>query len=123
MKRFEKSDNPDDQDKADQIRQKITEAWRSARERELNSADEAMIHFYAHERRARQALQRAQRRGEPRQPEARLLHRHPRRGQDAEVHQGIQGSTTARVSSCRRGRVSSLRRRRNRCLRRAVGAQ
>ena len=47
LKRFEASDNPDDQDKADQIRQKITEAWRSARERELNSADEAMIHFYA----------------------------------------------------------------------------
>jgi uncharacterized protein (DUF1330 family) len=47
LKRFEQSDNPDDQDKADQIRQKITEAWRAARERELNSADEAMIHFYA----------------------------------------------------------------------------
>jgi tetratricopeptide (TPR) repeat protein len=47
LKRFEKSDNPDDQDKADQIRQKVTEAWRSARERELNGADEAMIHFYA----------------------------------------------------------------------------
>src|SRR5258705_5856209 len=47
LKRFEQSPNPDDQDKADQIRQKITEAWRAARERELNSADEAMIHFYA----------------------------------------------------------------------------
>jgi hypothetical protein len=47
LKRFEKSDNPDDQDKADQIRQRLTEAWRATRERELNSADEAMIHFYA----------------------------------------------------------------------------
>ncbi|HKQ70704.1 MAG TPA: hypothetical protein VJT73_15265, partial [Polyangiaceae bacterium] len=47
LKKFEQSDNPDDQDKADQIRQKITEAWRTARERELNGADEAMIHFYA----------------------------------------------------------------------------
>ena len=47
LKRFEKSDNPDDQDKADQIRQRLTEAWRATRERELNSADEAMVHFYA----------------------------------------------------------------------------
>src|SRR5258708_12710365 len=47
LKRFEKSDNPDDQDKADQIRQRLTEAWRATRDRELNSADEAMIHFYA----------------------------------------------------------------------------
>jgi tetratricopeptide (TPR) repeat protein len=47
LKRFENSDNPDDQDKADQIRQKVTEAWRAARERELGGADEAMIHFYA----------------------------------------------------------------------------
>jgi len=47
LKRFEKSDNPDDQDKADQIRQRLTEGWRAAREREINSADEAMIHFYA----------------------------------------------------------------------------
>jgi hypothetical protein len=47
LKRFENSPNPDDQDKADQIRQKVTEAWRSARERELGGADEAMIHFYA----------------------------------------------------------------------------
>jgi hypothetical protein len=47
LKRFEKSPNPDDQDKADQIRQRLTEAWRATRERELNSADEAMIHFYA----------------------------------------------------------------------------
>jgi hypothetical protein len=47
LKRFEQSSNPDDQDKADQIRQRLTEAWRSARERELAGADEAMIHFYA----------------------------------------------------------------------------
>src|SRR5260370_14973174 len=47
LKRYEESDNPDDQDKADQIRQRLTEAWRATRERELNSADEAMIHFYA----------------------------------------------------------------------------
>ncbi|HEY3595349.1 MAG TPA: hypothetical protein VGL13_15790, partial [Polyangiaceae bacterium] len=47
LKRFEQSSNPDDQDKADQIRQRLTEAWRTARERELGSADEAMIHFYA----------------------------------------------------------------------------
>jgi hypothetical protein len=47
LKKFEKSDNPDDQDKVDQIRQRVTEAWRAARERELNGADEAMIHFYA----------------------------------------------------------------------------
>ena len=47
LQRFEKSDNPDDQDKADQIRQRLTEAWRATRERELNSADEAMIHLYA----------------------------------------------------------------------------
>jgi hypothetical protein len=47
LKRFEQSSNPDDQDKADQIRQRLTEGWRAARERELNSADEAMIHFYA----------------------------------------------------------------------------
>ena len=47
FKLAENSDNPDDQDKADQIRQKVTEAWRSARERELNGADKAMIKFYA----------------------------------------------------------------------------
>src|SRR5262249_16127217 len=47
LKRFEQSPNPDDQDKADQIRQRLTEAWRTARERELASADEAMVHFYA----------------------------------------------------------------------------
>jgi hypothetical protein len=47
LKRFEQSTNPDDQDKADQIRQRLTEAWRSARERELAGADEAMVHFYA----------------------------------------------------------------------------
>jgi tetratricopeptide (TPR) repeat protein len=47
LKRFEQSSNPDDQDKADQIRQRLTEAWRTARERELAGADEAMIHFYA----------------------------------------------------------------------------
>jgi hypothetical protein len=47
LKRFEQSDNPDDQDKADQIRQRFTEAWRSARERELDSADGVMVHQYA----------------------------------------------------------------------------
>jgi hypothetical protein len=47
LKRFEQSDNPDDQDKADQIRQRFTEAWRTARERELDSADNAMVHLYA----------------------------------------------------------------------------
>jgi hypothetical protein len=47
LKKFEQSDNPDDQDKVDQIRQRLTEGWRSARERELDSADEAMIHFYS----------------------------------------------------------------------------
>jgi hypothetical protein len=47
LKKFENSDNPDDQDKVDQIRQKFTEGWRSARERELGGADEAMIQFYA----------------------------------------------------------------------------
>jgi tetratricopeptide (TPR) repeat protein len=47
LKRFEQSDNPDDQDKVDQIRQRLTEAWRAARERELDSADEAMVHLYS----------------------------------------------------------------------------
>ncbi len=47
LKRFEQSSNPDDQDKVDQIRQRFTEAWRTARERELDSADSAMVHFYA----------------------------------------------------------------------------
>jgi hypothetical protein len=47
LKKFEASDNPDDQDKVDEIKQKYTEGWRSARERELNGADEAMVGLYA----------------------------------------------------------------------------
>ena len=47
LKKFEASDNPDDQDKVDEIKQKYTGAWRDARERELNGADEAMVGLYA----------------------------------------------------------------------------
>ena len=47
LKRFEQSDDPADQEKADTFRQRRVETWRAKRETELNSADEAMVHFYA----------------------------------------------------------------------------
>ena len=47
LRRFEESDDPDDLEKVDQIRQERTEAWRMARERELAGADEVMVVRYA----------------------------------------------------------------------------
>ncbi len=42
----EKSDRPDLQEKADEIRQRRREQWRAARERSLDDADKAMVKFY-----------------------------------------------------------------------------
>src|SRR5690606_30887558 len=41
------SDNPDLQEKADAIRVKIQQAWRDARDKELNSADEIAVVRYS----------------------------------------------------------------------------
>ena len=46
LKSAEESDNPDLQEKADAIRVKISQAWRDARDRELNSADEVAVVRY-----------------------------------------------------------------------------
>jgi len=42
----ENSDNPDLQEKADAARTNVTNAWRTKREQELNSADQIMIDRY-----------------------------------------------------------------------------
>jgi tetratricopeptide (TPR) repeat protein len=47
LKLAETSDRDDLQQQADAIRQKRREDWRSARERSLNDADQAMVKFYA----------------------------------------------------------------------------
>jgi hypothetical protein len=47
LKMAETSDRDDLQQQADAIRQKRREDWRSARERSLNDADQAMVKFYA----------------------------------------------------------------------------
>jgi hypothetical protein len=47
LKKAEESDNPDLQEKADAIRVKIQQAWRDARDKEINSADEIMVDRYA----------------------------------------------------------------------------
>ena len=46
LKRAEGSGNPELEEKADMIRMKVRTAWRDAREKELNSADEIMITRY-----------------------------------------------------------------------------
>jgi tetratricopeptide (TPR) repeat protein len=46
LKRAETSDNPDLQEKADAARTNVTNAWRTKREQELNSADQIMIDRY-----------------------------------------------------------------------------
>jgi hypothetical protein len=82
---LENSDNPDDQDKADQIRQKVTEAWRSAaraRAQRRRRGDDPLLR---NQRRARQTVQRAQHGREPRQPAPGVFHRHSRRGQDVRL--------------------------------------
>jgi len=43
----EQSDNVDLQDKADQIRTQVREAWRTKRDQELNSADRIVVDRYA----------------------------------------------------------------------------
>jgi hypothetical protein len=47
LKKFRESDNPDDQEKADQYEQKRREDWRNTRDRELASADQIMVNRYA----------------------------------------------------------------------------
>lgn len=47
LKAAEESDNPDLQEKADAIRVKIQQAWRDARDKELNSADEIAVVRYS----------------------------------------------------------------------------
>jgi tetratricopeptide (TPR) repeat protein len=46
LKQAETSDNPDLQEKADQARTNVTNAWRDKREQELNSADQIMVDRY-----------------------------------------------------------------------------
>ncbi len=46
LAKFRESDNPDDQEKADQYEQARREDWRSARDRELASADQVMVNRY-----------------------------------------------------------------------------
>jgi len=46
LKKFRDSDNPDDQEKADQYEQKRRELWRTTRDQELASADQIMINRY-----------------------------------------------------------------------------
>jgi outer membrane protein assembly factor BamD (BamD/ComL family) len=46
LKMAETSDNPDLQEKADQARTNVTNAWRDKREQELNSADQIMVDRY-----------------------------------------------------------------------------
>jgi hypothetical protein len=46
LKKAESSDNPDLQEKADAIRVKVQQAWRDARDKEINGADEIMIDRY-----------------------------------------------------------------------------
>jgi outer membrane protein assembly factor BamD (BamD/ComL family) len=46
LKKFRDSDNPDDQDRADQFEQKRREVWRDTRDKELASADEVMVKRY-----------------------------------------------------------------------------
>jgi len=46
LKKFRDSDNPDDQEKADQYEQKRRELWRTTRDTELASADQIMINRY-----------------------------------------------------------------------------
>jgi len=46
LKRAEESGNLDLQEKADAVRVKVQQAWRDAREKELNSADDIMVTLY-----------------------------------------------------------------------------
>lgn len=46
LKRAEESGNLELQEKADEIRMKVQQGWRDAREKELNSADEVMVARY-----------------------------------------------------------------------------
>jgi tetratricopeptide (TPR) repeat protein len=46
LKKAEESDNPDLQEKADAIRVKVSQAWRDARDQEINGADEVMVDRY-----------------------------------------------------------------------------
>jgi outer membrane protein assembly factor BamD (BamD/ComL family) len=46
LKKAEESDNPDLQEKADAIRVKVQQAWRDARDKEINGADEIMVDRY-----------------------------------------------------------------------------
>ncbi|MBN2195622.1 MAG: tetratricopeptide repeat protein [Polyangiaceae bacterium] len=47
LKRAEESGNPDLMEKADAVRVKVQTAWRDAREKEINAADEIMVNKYA----------------------------------------------------------------------------
>ncbi|MFO0570825.1 MAG: hypothetical protein U0263_34630 [Polyangiaceae bacterium] len=47
LKKAEESDNPDLQEKVDAIRVKVQQAWRDARDKEINGADEIMVDRYA----------------------------------------------------------------------------
>lgn len=47
LKKAEESDDPDLQSKADEIRVSVTKAWREARDRELDSADQIVVDRYA----------------------------------------------------------------------------
>ena len=47
LKRAEASGNLDLQEKADAVRVKVQQAWRDAREKELNAADEIMVTLYS----------------------------------------------------------------------------
>ena len=46
LKKAEESDNPDLQEKVDAIRVKVQQAWRDARDKEINGADEIMVDRY-----------------------------------------------------------------------------
>ncbi|MBX3182115.1 MAG: hypothetical protein KIT72_10335 [Polyangiaceae bacterium] len=47
LKQAEESDNPELQEKADEIRVKIQQAWRDTRDKEINSADEIAVVRYS----------------------------------------------------------------------------
>jgi hypothetical protein len=47
LKRAEESDNPDLQEKADEVRIKVQTAWREKRDQELDSADRIMVDRYS----------------------------------------------------------------------------
>ena len=46
LKKAENSDNPDLQEKADAVRVKVQQAWRDARDKELDSADGIVVDRY-----------------------------------------------------------------------------